>query len=451
MRFSSFEVHFRCFSAFFQGFCGVSQFWGQSKAKPSQFRTGWPSGPVLGPSLSCASLSAGSALAFAVNKAALLKEGSALEGAPKHLQSQRPCTGRDSHDEQFSAKKLNLVNPTVIMAVVRVAEAAEESVVREAEALVEGAGRREALAPERIVRAIVLPCGRQGSFKGEVYQYTTPVPARDGRSKPGFFFWVFRWIVDFLGGSEVANIAGRSREPIGNRTAAVIFDGLSSSDEEVQAMASAADGDEEAVQLPVADDHMTESSMMLKQTAVKKRKAAADDQEDVPEDVEAAEEGPIHRGDFSLSSFACICWLAQLMAKGPRKGAKWNLEAKDVQARAEAILGGMRDTFWKDVRKGGCAVVQGEVSVQSFVKEYGQVAARIFKKQEKVSAVEALRILQGDAARRSLGQDRRRMAEKIFSRFVRSLAEAIDDSVGDPLWTTTRVEALDQLRTWKSG
>ena len=43
------------------------------------------------------------------------------------------------------------------------------------------------------------------------------------------------------------------------------------------------------------------------------------------------------------------------------------------------------------------------------------------------------------------------MAEKIFSRFVRSLAEAIDDSVGDPLWTTTRVEALDQLRTWKSG
>ena len=284
-----------------------------------------------------------------------------------------------------------------------------------------------------------------------MYQYTTPVPARDGRSKPGFFFWVFRWIVDFLGGSEVANIAGRSREPIGNRTAAVIFDGLSSSDEEVQAMASAADGDEEAVQLPVADDHMTESSMMLKQTAVKKRKAAADDQENVPEDDEAAEEGPIHRGDFSLSSFACICWLAQLMAKGPRKGAKWNLEAKDVQARAEAILGGMRDTFWKDVRKGGCAVVQGEVSVQSFVKEYGQVAARIFKKQEKVSAVEALRILQGDAARRSLGQDRRRMAEKIFSRFVRSLAEAIDDSVGDPLWTTTRVEALDQLRTWKSG
>ena len=82
-------------------------------------------------------------------------------------------------------------------------------------------------------------------------------------------------------------------------------------------MASAADGDEEAVQLPVADDHMTESSMMLKQTAVKKRKAAADDQEDVPEDDEAAEEGPIHRGDFSLSSFACICWLAQLMAKRP--------------------------------------------------------------------------------------------------------------------------------------
>ena len=79
------------------------------------------------------------------------------------------------------------------------------------------------------------------------------------------------------------------------------------------------------------------------------------------------------------------------------------------------------------------------------------MAARIFKKQEKVSAVEALRILQGDAARRSLGQDRRRMAEKIFSRFVRSLAEAIDDSVGDTLWTTTRVEALDQLRTWKSG
>ena len=106
-------------------------------------------------------------------------------------------------------------------------------------------------------------------------------------------------------------------------------------------MASAADGDEEAVQLPVADDHMTESSMMLKQTAVKK--AAADDQENVPEDDEAAEEGPIHRGDFSLSSFACICWLAQLMAKGPRKGAK-------VESGSKGCAGPCRGHSGRDAR-----------------------------------------------------------------------------------------------------
>ncbi|CAE7425915.1 unnamed protein product [Symbiodinium sp. CCMP2592] len=135
------------------------------------------------------------------------------------------------------------------------------------------------------------------------------------------------------------------------------------------------------------------------------------------------------------------------MAKGPRANAKWNLEPNDIKARAEGILQGMRDTFWQDVRKGCFQVVRGEVSVQSLVKEHGQIAAKIFNKQEQVEVVEALRILQADAVRRSLSQDRRRAAEKLFARFVRSLAESIDDTVGKPLWTATRVDALDQLRT----
>ncbi|CAE7707438.1 Camkk2 [Symbiodinium sp. CCMP2592] len=318
------------------------------------------------------------------------------------------------------------------MAVVREAEAERD--VREAEAPAERAGQRQAVQRERVVRAIVLPCGPHGSFKGEVYQYTTPVAARDGHSRPGFFFWVFRWMIDFLGGVGIANMAGRSREPIANRTAAVIFDGLSSSDEEVQKMGEEAkEEDEEAIALPVADDHLTSSSMMAKQVAVsaRKRKAAAND-EDVREDVgdreaeEEEEDEPLSRGDFSLSSFACICWLGQLMA------------------RAEGILQGMRDTFWQDVRKGCFQIVRGEVSVQSLVKEHGQIAAKIFNKQEQVEVVEALRILQADAVRRSLSQDRRRAAEKLFARFVRSLAESIDDTVGKPLWTEAILDAGGQ-------
>ena len=337
-------------------------------------------------------------------------------------------------------------------------EAKQEPEEAGARAVRRRSGPSEPVLPERHVRAVVLPCGTVGSFKGEVYQYERPVVASDGRSRPGLFFWIYRWLVDFLGGIASLNFIGRSREPIANRTAAVIYDGLSSSDEETQKMGKD-DGDGEAIDMPSAEDHLTASSMMTRITQVKRKKSfgeggvktevkaevkeepAEEDQDDVDDD------GPISRGDFSLSSFALICWLAQLMAKGPRTNAKWNLDPADVKTRVTAFLAGMRDTFWQDVRKGCCHVVQGELLVQPLVKEHGQLVAKIFGKKEKLGVLEALTTLQADAGRRSLGMERRRLAEKVFSRLVGSLAEAIDDSAAKPLWTSTRVEALDQLRT----
>ena len=67
-----------------------------------------------------------------------------------------------------------------------------------------------------------------------------------------------------------------------------------------------------------------------------------------------------------------------------------------------------------------------------------------------LDVIEAMVVLQGDASRRSLSMDRRRLAEKIFSRLLQSLAQAIDGSRGQDVWTATKVESLEQLRTASS-
>ena len=43
--------------------------------------------------------------------------------------------------------------------------------------------------------------------------------------------------------------------------------------------------------------------------------------------------------------------------------------------------------------------------------------------------------------------DRRRLAEKLFSRLLQSLAKAVEDSRGQDVWTATKVESLGLLRT----
>lgn len=312
---------------------------------------------------------------------------------------------------------------------------------------------------ERDVRALVLACGTKGAFKGEVYQFRRPIVAKDGRSNPGCFFWIFRWMVDFLGGVQIHNFGGKSRELIAGRTGAVLADGLSSSEDEAMVVVE----NEDDVPMPSAEEHLTSSSMMTRQQQVsKKRKKSLaeeskrevkgevkDEVKDEPGDDgqdSVDSDGPVRKADFSLSSFACLCWLAQLVSKGTRANARWNLASTEVQARAEALLCGMRDCFWQDVRKGCFVVVEGQLSVETLAGKMGPLAGKIFGKQQTVPIVEALKTLQADAGRRSLSGDRRRLAEKIFSRLVRSLAEAIEESAGKSIWTATRVESLDQLR-----
>ncbi|CAE7337768.1 Camkk2 [Symbiodinium sp. CCMP2592] len=327
-----------------------------------------------------------------------------------------------------------------------------------------------AAVPERTVRAVVLPCGAKGTFKGEVYEHTARVQADDGRSTPGFFFWIFRWMVDFLGGTPSHNFAGRSRDAIVGRAAAVLADGLSSSETEQddEQEKDEQEDSQEAV-LPSAEDHVSKSSTMTKHERIHKRKAKSKQVKEEPaepgvvkeepdgegdrpeEDDEEDDDELVRKGDFCLSSFACICWLAQLMAKGPRANSKWNLEPAEVRSRAEALLEGMRDSFWQDVRGRSIEVVQGQLAVDKLATEFGQVAGKIFGKKKVVPVVEALRVLQADSVRRSLSQDRRRLAEKIFSRLVARLAEAIDASKGKTVWMANRVETARGYRKVSHG
>ena len=317
----------------------------------------------------------------------------------------------------------------------------------------------EEAVPERTVRAVVLPCGKKGTFKGEVYEQAVRVQSDDKRSTPGFFFWILRWIVDFLGGTPTRNFAGRSRDAMVCRTATVLADGLSSSETEQDEP----EASEEGRALPSGESHVTLSGMMtMQERSAKKRKSKdqpvvkeesaepAGVKEELDEDSgqdEGDEADLVRRSDFSMSSFACLCWLANLMSKGPRANSKWNLESGEVRSRAEALLEGMRDSFWQDVRGRGISVVAGVLSVEQLAAAYGQVVPKIFAKRKNVCVVEAMRVLQADSTRRSLSQDRRRLAEKVFSRLLVTLAEAIDQSKGQAVWTAHRVESLEQLRT----
>ena len=317
----------------------------------------------------------------------------------------------------------------------------------------------EEAVPERTVRAVVLPCGKKGTFKGEVYEQAVRVQSDDKRSTPGFFFWILRWIVDFLGGTPTRNFAGRSRDAMVCRTATVLADGLSSSETEQDEP----EASEEGRALPSGESHVTLSGMMtMQERSAKKRKSKdqpvvkeesaepAGVKEELDEDSgqdEGDEADLVRRSDFSMSSFACLCWSANLMSKGPRANSKWNLESGEVRSRAEALLEGMRDSFWQDVRGRGISVVAGVLSVEQLAAAYGQVVPKIFAKRKNVCIVEAMRVLQADSTRRSLSQDRRRLAEKVFSRLLVTLAEAIDQSKGQAVWTAHRVESLEQLRT----
>jgi len=355
----------------------------------------------------------------------------------------------------------------------------------------EGVVRAE-FVRERAVRAVVLPCESKGHFKGEVYEFAEPVQASDGLSTPGTFFWLFRWLVDFLGGNQIPNFGGRMRAVLLGRTTDLLADGLSSSDvDEQEPLDGEVKGEDEDVReeaeddptrkhkVPIADEHMTVSSVMTRLSEAKRkskgeaedggarrksRKKADEDvdmevkdeqldegeepeQESVRGDSEDEQTGPLLRGDFSLSSLCLLGWMAQLMLKGPRAGSRWMLDTAEIKARSRAFLQALSDTFWQNVQGEVFQVVEGQLSVEALGKAEGKLAAKIFGKKKTVDVIEAMVVLQGDASRRSLSMDRRRLAEKLFSRLLQSLAKAIDASRGQDVWTATKVESLEQLRT----
>ena len=357
----------------------------------------------------------------------------------------------------------------------------------------EGVARAE-FVRERVVRAVVLPCGTKGNFRGEVYEFAEPVQAEDGLSTPGTFFWLFRWVVDFLGGNQIPNFGGRMRATLLGRMTDLLADGLSSSEEDEKPLEKevkeedvreeAEDSARPKAKVPIADQHMTVSSVMTRLSDAKRkskggaeedgarRKSRRKGDEDVDMEVTKEEldsdEGPeqeagrgdssdeetapapLLRGDFSLSSVCLLAWLSQLMVKGPRAGSRWMLEAAEIKARCRAFLQALCDTFWQNVQGEVFQVVQGQLSVEVLAAAEGKVATKIFAKKKTVEVVEAMVVLQGDATRRSLSMDRRRLAEKLFSRLLQSLAKAIDGSRGQEIWTATKVESLEQLRTASS-
>ena len=313
----------------------------------------------------------------------------------------------------------------------------------------------------------MLPCGTAGTYKGEVYEHTRPPDAEGGRSdKPlGSFFFVVRWLIDYLGGVKQRNFCGDSAAAWRNRVTAALADAASSEDETPEEAAEAA-----------GTAHVADSSFSSKLTKTAKRRRSSSARPSPTQDEENAEdagtagemddsqtsaastaEAPDRAGDFSMSAFCLLLFLTQLAWKGPRANAKWCVEAGVVSERSRRLLQGLCDTFWQQPRRSqhGSSIVfirDGDLLVSDVeVCMRGKPLGKTFGGRARVPLLEAVELLAKDALNKNLGKERRREAEKFCSRVFLAMAEGIEASRGQPIWTAVKVESLEQLRTSCQG
>ena len=263
----------------------------------------------------------------------------------------------------------------------------------------------------RTVRAIRIPCGESGIFQCECYHEANP-------ETPKVWF-LLRWLVDYLGGNAAKNFIGLSVDTWRGK-----IDHYETCDVEPE------------------PNHILDSSWKDSMKRVKSAHAE-----------EPADEVARPITDFAVTSFGFVILVCLWSVHGYRSNSSWSLDIDSFKKLARNLLIGVVSTFGQSL--------DAEIDGVRIVVEDGWLIARHLRASSDTKCLEkcipeakypvhdALLRLQLDESKRSLSQNRRDAAKRVFSAIVRCMADAVDSSILKPegtLWTED-LSKLDDLRS----
>ena len=304
----------------------------------------------------------------------------------------------------------------------------------------------------KVVRAVVLPCGSFGSFRGEAYHFSAAWPA-SGVS----VFYVLRWVVDWLGGNRARNFLGDSVHTWRGWIAQRLRDDRSDGSDGSRESQSGSDEEDEDIpheNAPArdAEEHLLSSSW----SEVTRSRGQKDHGTEGSEEEEQAPAIP--RRDFCVSTFGLVVLLLHWIVRGPRANSKWNLSKSDLASRCRALLQGLSDRLWQGEAQEEfdpgertslvLRVSDGNLDARALVASPGGVKLKkLFGKKQLVSIPEALVLLAKDEINRNLSPARRSSAQIVLTDLLLVLGKVVERGRSGSVWSETKVESLEQLRT----
>lgn len=265
-----------------------------------------------------------------------------------------------------------------------------------------------------------------GRFRCELYEFT---PCKSDIAG-GRRYWHLKWLLDYLGGSPIANFWGQVTDSFLNRIESRIMWLLPDKNDE--------DGPQAE-----AEKHLLHSSWAKFRAG--KRDNAGNSKEDGPEPCQ----------EFCGSSFAFLVVVAQ-WARAIKSTQKWNLPHEDVQERCAGLLNAFSKAFL--CRQGAWTTPEGLNFTWSDGKVDKNALTRSSKNLSKslsdlgdgqyVNASDMLSSLANDEVSRNFGKGRKDGSSLCIARFLELLACTADtgDRAGHPVWNLVSVKQLEQLR-----
>ena len=298
--------------------------------------------------------------------------------------------------------------------------------------------------------AAEIDCGRAGRFRSEVYEVDA---ARTGIKR----YWHLRWLVEFLGGTDVPNFIGNLVPVLRNKV--------------VERMDPVWSGEPEAL-VEKAKTHVLDSSWSSVQEKAQqhrrgaKRKEAEPTETDPAQDPADAAADPERTPDKAVATAcreSCCSTLALAVlllhwACNMRSNMKWNLEADDVKSRCRDVLRGLTHSFFAqavhtitgDNPPFYISIADGRLDKQALLQQGGGRVFQSLQAQEGrwMDVADVLIILVGEDKNRAFGLNRRKRARMCIARVLEILLEQVESSpmAEHMVWNKVQVKQLEQMR-----
>ena len=302
------------------------------------------------------------------------------------------------------------------------------------------------LSPLRTLAAEI-DCGRAGRFRSEVYELDV---ARTGVKR----YWHLRWLVEFLGGTDVPNFVGNLVPVLRNKV--------------VERMDDLWSGEPEAL-VEKAKGHVLDSSWSaVQEKAQQHRKGAKRKDAGHALEADTADDTAVpDRASSKAAATACretccsTLGLAVLLlhwACNMRSNMKWKLEADDVKSRCRDVLRGLTRTFFvqglnavtDDSPPFYLNLADGRLDKDALVQQGGGRVFQSLQAQDGrwMEVADVLTILVGEDKNRAFSQTRRKRARVCIARVLEILVERVDSSSSTEhmVWNKVQVKQLGQMR-----